>query len=35
MAKKEITINDLAGMVKTGFDEMGKQFKEVGIHIFL
>ena len=36
MRAKDITINDLAiaiedlaGMVKTGFDEMGKQFKKV------
>ncbi len=30
MEKKNITINELAGMVKTGFDEMGKQFEKVG-----
>jgi hypothetical protein len=29
MGKKDITINELAGMVKTGFDEMGKQFGKV------
>ena len=29
MKKKNITINELAGMVKTGFDEMGKQFGKV------
>ena len=29
MGKKEISINELAGMVKTGFDEMGKQFEKV------
>ena len=29
MKEKNITINELAGMVKTGFDEMGKQFGKV------
>ena len=29
MAKKNITTNELAGMVKTGFDEMGKQFEKI------
>ena len=29
MKGKDFTINELAGMVKTGFDEMGKQFEKV------
>ena len=29
MVEKNITINELAGMVKTGFDEIGKQFEIV------
>ena len=29
MKEKDITNNELAGMVKTGFDEMGKQFEKV------
>ena len=33
MGKKEISINELAGMVKTGFDEMGKQFEKVDKHL--
>jgi DNA anti-recombination protein RmuC len=32
MKEKDITINELAGMVKTGFDEMGKQFEKVDKH---
>ena len=28
MGEKNITINELAKMVKTGFDEIGKQFKK-------
>ena len=29
MKEKNITNNELAGMVKNGFDEMGKQFEKV------
>lgn len=30
MVKKRITIDDLAGMVKAGFDDMGQRFHDVG-----
>ena len=29
MAKKKVTIDDLAGMVKVGFDDMTKRFQAV------
>ena len=29
MKKKEITIEDLAGMMKRGFDEMGGEFSKI------
>jgi hypothetical protein len=29
MSKKQITIDDLAGMVKRGFDGIDKQFEQI------